>query len=90
MKLSLHFFVAGRVQGVFFRMHTRQQARLHNLTGWVRNLPDGRVEGMASGEASGVKSFHAWLRQGPELAQVTDVEVEELDYTAYDGFTIKA
>ena len=70
-------------------MHTRQQALSCKLSGWVRNLPDGRVEGMASGDASGLKSFRAWLQQGPELARVADVEVEELDYTAYDGFIIK-
>ena len=89
MKLSLHFYVSGRVQGVFFRMHTRQQAQRYNLSGWVRNLPDGRVEGVASGDASDVKSFYAWLQQGPDLARVADVEVEELEFREFDGFTIK-
>ena len=89
MKQSIHFYVSGRVQGVFFRMYTRQQAQRNKLTGWVRNLPDGRVEGMASGEASALKAFCEWLHQGPDLAGVSDVEVEELEYTEYDGFTIK-
>lgn len=89
MKQSIHFYVSGRVQGVFFRMHTRQQAHQYQLTGWVRNLPDGRVEGVASGDETGLKAFRAWLQYGPDLARVTDVEVEELDYTAYDGFTVR-
>ena len=70
-------------------MHTRQQAHLNKLTGWVRNLPDGRVEGVASGDESDLKPFRAWLYRGPELASVFGVEVEELEYTEYDGFTIK-
>ena len=89
MKQTLHFFVTGRVQGVFFRMHTRQQAQLYNLTGWVRNLPDGRVEGVASGDETGLKNFRAWLQQGPELARVADVEVEELEFEEFGGFTVR-
>lgn len=89
MKQSMHFLVSGRVQGVFFRMHTRQQAARVGLGGWVRNLPDGRVEVVASGDESGLKALNEWLHQGPELARVTKVEVEELDYTEFDGFTIK-
>ena len=89
MKQSIHFLVSGRVQGVFFRMCTMQQAEHCKLSGWVRNLPDGRVEGMASGDESGLRAFREWLQQGPELARVTDVEVEELDYTEFDGFIIK-
>ena len=89
MKQSIHFCVSGRVQGVFFRMHARQRAQQCRVTGWVRNLPDGRVEGIASGDESGIQSFREWLQQGPELARVADVEVEELDYTEFDGFIIK-
>jgi len=89
LKTSIHFLVSGRVQGVFFRMHTRQQAQRHGLTGWVRNLPDGRVEGIASGETAGIKALQQWLAQGPDLASVANVEVKELDYQGFDRFVIK-
>ena len=86
---TIHFLVSGRVQGVCFRMHTRQQALRHGLSGWVRNLPDGRVEGMASGAADGLVSFQSWLQRGPEHARVIGVEVQTLGYQSYDGFIIK-
>ena len=89
LKTSIHFLVSGRVQGVFFRMHTRQQAQRHGLTGWVRNLPDGRVEGIACGETAGIKALQQWLAQGPDLASVANVEVKELDYQGFDRFVIK-
>lgn len=89
MKISIHFLVSGRVQGVCFRMYTRQQALQHGLTGWVRNLPDGRVEGMASGETDGIKALQQWLAQGPDLARVTNVDVEEMEYQEFDAFTVR-
>lgn len=89
MSRSLHFHVSGRVQGVFFRRYAKQQADRHGLAGWIRNLPDGRVEGVASGEQDGLESFRKWLQQGPELARVTAVEIEELEFAEFDGFTIK-
>ncbi|MBF8270687.1 MAG: acylphosphatase [Gammaproteobacteria bacterium] len=89
MKTSIHFLVSGRVQGVCFRMHTRQQALQHDLAGWVRNLPDGRVEGMASGATADLEFLQAWLRRGPERALVTSVEVQALAYQPFDGFVIK-
>ena len=69
-------------------MYTRQQALRHGLTGWVRNLPDGRVEGMASGEADGIKALQQWLAQGPDLARVVNVDVEEMAYQEYQSFII--
>lgn len=89
MSRSFHFLVSGRVQGVFFRRYTRQQALSCQLTGWVRNLPDGRVEGIASGEQDALTSFQEWLQHGPELARVADVEIEELEFEEFNGFTIK-
>ena len=89
MNQSIHFLVSGRVQGVFFRMHTRQQAQQHGLSGWVRNLPDGRVEGIASGETVGIEALRAWLHAGPDLARVSNVEIEELEFQEFEGFIIK-
>jgi len=86
---TIRFLVSGRVQGVFFRMHTRQQALRQGLTGWVRNLPDGRVEGVASGAADGLESFQSWLNRGPEHARVIGIEIQTMAYQSYDGFDIK-
>jgi len=66
--------VDGRVQGVFFRESTRRMAATAGLTGWVRNLPDGRVEAAFEGEPSAVASAVEWMRSGPERAVVTEFE----------------
>ncbi len=89
MKKTMHCFISGRVQGVCFRMETREQAQLFGITGWVRNLPDGRVEVMASGDDGQIKQLQGWLKQGPEMARVMKLEVEELEHKDFDGFTIR-
>lgn len=71
---AVHAFVSGRVQGVFFRQSARQAARGLNLVGWVRNLPDRRVEVWAQGETHAVDRFVDWLWQGPAEADVAGVE----------------
>ena len=75
MKARAHIFVSGRVQGVFFRDHTRRWASSLGLTGWVRNIPDGRVEVLAEGEKENVEGLVSRLRLGPPLANVEDVAV---------------
>lgn len=69
--------VSGRVQGVAFRWHARDEARARGVAGWVRNLSDGRVEVFAEGERAALESFVAWLREGPPAARVTDVAVQD-------------
>jgi acylphosphatase len=89
MSGTIHFTVTGSVQGVFFRMHTRQQALRHGLSGWVRNLPDGRVEGMASGDTDALKDLQDWLWRGPQRARVTAVEIQTLAFQPFAGFEIR-
>ena len=74
--------VEGFVQGVFFRDSTRRRARELGLTGWVRNLPDGRVEAVFEGEESAVEAAVAFVREGPPHAQVLHVDVV---YGPYSG-----
>ena len=62
------------VQGVFFRYETRERASSRGLAGWIRNLPDGRVEAVFEGPEEGVEAMVEWCRRGPLGAQVTDVE----------------
>ena len=77
MKICMHCFVSGRVQGVFFRASAQERARELGVTGWAKNLPDGRVEVRACGDRDSVEMFRAWLEQGPSAAQVERVEVSE-------------
>lgn len=82
------FRVQGRVQGVFFRASTQQKAQSLALTGWVRNHPDGSVEGLACGDPQSLDAFHDWLWQGPEAAHVTDVEDIPVSTTPPAAFSI--
>ena len=68
--------VAGRVQGVGFRDAARTEALELGLTGWVRNLPYGRVEAFFSGDVIALEQMLAWCRSGPRMAAVTKVEYE--------------
>jgi len=70
--------VAGRVQGVFYRASTRARAQSLGVTGYARNLPDGRVEVLACGSASAVQALCEWLWEGPPAAHVTAVYVETI------------
>lgn len=71
-------FVAGRVQGVFYRASARTRAEMLGVTGFARNLPDGRVEVLACGQQAAVEALCAWLSQGPPSAHVSAVAIEEL------------
>ncbi len=85
--------VKGRVQGVYFRSETREQALALGVRGWVKNRRDGAVEGVFEGERESVEKLVEWCRQGPPLAEVTEVQAEweELpgDSGDFTGFRIK-
>lgn len=81
--------VRGRVQGVFFRGSTAEQAAAHGVDGWVRNLHDGAVEAVFEGEPAAVEALVAYCRCGPRWAQVEAVEVGEEPPEALRGFEIR-
>ena len=89
MKKTFSFRVSGLVQGVFFRQSTQRQARLLDVTGWVRNLPDGRVEGLATGDEALLQTLREWLQHGPVAATVLKLEWEETELQHFDGFRIR-
>lgn len=72
-RVRAHVIIAGRVQGVCFRMDTRGEALQRGLTGWVKNLRDGTVEAVFEGEERDVKSMLKWCEAGPSLARVIKV-----------------
>jgi acylphosphatase len=84
-----HVFVSGRVQGVFYRATTREQARERGVDGWVRNLEDGRVEAVFEGPADTVVSMVEWCHEGSSRARVDDVDAEYGDPEGLDGFEIR-
>jgi acylphosphatase len=86
--LCVRCLVAGRVQGVFYRASTRNEAQRLGLTGYARNLMDGRVEVVACGEKEAVELLREWLRKGPPDARVTGVACEYIDYQEYSCFSV--
>ena len=82
--------VAGKVQGVYYRASTCEHARSLGLSGWVRNLADGRVELLVQGEPAAVEQLVAWLWTGPPAAQVVSVSLEECVEEAGAGFEVLA
>jgi len=84
-----HVFISGRVQGVWFRAHTREKAEELGLSGWVRNLHDGRVEAVFEGEDKEVDEMVKWCHRGPPLSRVEKVDVEYEPPKGEKGFTIR-
>ena len=85
MNKRYHVLISGRVQGVYFRANTWKKARSLGLTGWVRNLPDDRVEAVFEGEQKEAEAMLAWCRNGTPPARVDHLEVAE--ESAGGGFT---
>ncbi len=75
MRVRAHIFISGRVQGVFFRFETHREARRRNVKGWVRNLPDGRVEAVLEGEKESVDQLIKFCKKGPHGAKVTKAKI---------------
>jgi acylphosphatase len=88
-EIARHVSVTGRVQGVFFRVWTRDQAIELGLTGWVRNCPDGRVDMHIEGEEAAVQKMIERLRRGPPSAQVEDVHLWDVETFDFDDFEVR-
>jgi len=90
LKVRANVLVIGRVQGVFFRSETQDEAIRHSVAGWVRNLPDGRVEAVFEGEKENVEKMIEFCRKGPPGASVTKVDVQWQNFTGeFKNFKIK-
>ena len=86
---AINCFITGRVQGVGFRMATSKKSESLGITGWVRNLDDGRVEVYACGNKAMFGEFRKWLGHGPGMAKVINVECAAADYSETKDFSIR-
>jgi len=86
-----HVYISGKVQGVWFRAYTEKTARRYGVTGWVKNLPDGKVEAVFEGKRENVERMVTWCREeGSPGSRVSNVEVEEEKYRGeFDDFEIR-
>ena len=90
-KNRAHLLISGRVQGVWYRGSTKQQADDLGLTGWVRNCPSGQVEVVVEGADAAIDKLISWCRTGPSMARVTDVRIDFDDYCGeFVGFRVKS
>jgi acylphosphatase len=80
-KIRVHLQISGKVQGVYFRHNTQIVASRHNVTGWVRNLEDGRLEVVLEGDELDVGDVIKWCRIGPPGAKVEHVNIQHENYT---------
>lgn len=84
----MSILITGKVQGVFYRRYAKDQALAAGLHGAVRNLSDGSVQAIATGEAEQLESFIAWCKQGPPRAVVSKVIASEVALQSFKGFEI--
>jgi acylphosphatase len=90
MKIRAHVFISGSVQGVFFRSETKHEANMHHIDGWIRNLPDERVEAVFEGEEQDVTKLIEFCRTGPTNARVKRVNVTWEPYSGeYNSYEIR-
>ena len=78
MEKAVHLLISGKVQGVFYRYTAQKMATQLNVKGWIKNLPNGKVEAVAVGSPTAVDTFIAWCHEGPPGAVVTGVDIEPL------------
>jgi len=88
-KTKVYLLLSGQVQGVFFRASTRVKAKNLRISGWVKNLPDGKVEIVAEGEKEKLEELISWARKGPITAKVENIEIEWQEYLGeFDSFEV--
>lgn len=81
---ACRWLISGRVQGVGFRWYVQRRAEECGVVGWVRNLPDGRVEVVSKGDSQALATLHAALTQGPRLSHVENVDKVDIPHETVD------
>jgi acylphosphatase len=85
---TIHLYIKGEVQGVFFRATAKKIADALNITGWIKNTNNGEVEAMVTGSQEQLGEFVKWCKHGPEKAVVEDVDIIDEDETVFDDFVV--
>jgi acylphosphatase len=85
-QLCMRCYISGKVQGVWFRASAKMEADKLQISGWARNLIDGRVEVFACGKENQLEQFYTWLQHGPKLARVDSHTREDLPWEVYSEF----
>ncbi|MDQ6757168.1 MAG: acylphosphatase [Bacteroidota bacterium] len=85
---TIHLYIKGRVQGVFYRVTAKKVADKIGITGWIKNRKDDDVEAMATGTQEQLDEFIEWCRRGPEKAEVDEVILTPLTDSAFNNFII--
>ncbi|VEB34599.1 acylphosphatase [Legionella sainthelensi] len=85
-QICMRCYVSGKVQGVWYRASAQSEARKLGISGWARNLDDGRVEVFACGTVESLQMFYEWLKEGPRYAVVKECTYEEHIWQEYSGF----
>lgn len=85
---TVHLKISGKVQGVFFRATAKEIAKLHKISGWIKNTYDDKVEAVITGEREDVEKFIAWCKHGPEKAHVDNVAVTNTELQIFTRFEV--
>lgn len=88
MNVSYLAHISGKVQGVYFRASSQQQAIEYGISGYARNLADGDVEVLMCGEQNNVAKMLEWLNQGPSTAKVDKVDIKQVEWQQHNFFSI--
>ena len=88
-KACMRCFISGKVQGVWFRASAKGEADILGITGWARNLSDGRVEVLACGSREQLDSFYAWLQEGPQMSDVSHHSREDIPWQDCSCFEVR-
>jgi len=86
---TVHLIISGKVQGVFFRETSRKIAEKLNIKGWIKNIPEEKVEALITGDEKNVSDFIKWCKTGPDRAKVKEVIVTKQPETFFDKFEVK-
>ena len=88
--ISVHVFISGKVQGVWYRANTKNKAEEIGIKGWIRNTRDNKVEALFQGNEKQINDMISWCKKGSPMARVTDIKFEEIqDLNIFDNFTIR-
>ncbi len=88
-RICLHGYISGKVQGVYYRQSTQEQAERLDIDGWIRNLEDERVELLIEGEEDAVRELEKWLARGPVKAKVAAVDLKPMTPQGVTGFIVR-